>query len=220
MTDKYNSSSNQEYDPKKLTKCVMEKDGICRYKDKQSDDKTIFLSSVIIIDKEIIQNRHDIFGLLKQFESPDDILVLETPTVLPIPKDADNISVNIHHLIDFRCELLATQINVSKFLLAGYMIVLALWFYRNAHYPNTMTVLHRILSVPPVVKLFLMAGNYMTFYFCPWENANIKIYLILLKILLNLIFESILIASLFLIATGFKIARSNISMNNFIVMLS
>lgn len=219
MTEKYNTEINQEYDPKILTKCVKERDGVCRYKDK--DGKTLFLTDIIIIDKEIIQNQHEVFSLLKQFESPDEVLVLETAAVLPIPKDSDNISVNIHHLIDFRCGMLDTQIEVSKILMVCYMIVLALWFYRNiVHYPNTMTVLHRLLTVPPVVKVLLMLSNYLMFLFCPWKNANIKIYLILIKILLNLVFESILIGTFFLIAMGFKIARSNISMKNFIIMLS
>ena len=133
----------------------MERDGVCRYKDK--DGKTLFLTDIIIIDKEIIEKKHEVFGLLKRFESPDEVLVLETSAVLPLPKDNDNISVNIHHLIDFRCGMLDNQIEVSKVLMVGYMIVLALWFYRNiVHYPNTMTVLHRLLTVPPVTKVFLM----------------------------------------------------------------
>lgn len=83
-----------------------------------------------------------------------------------------------------------------------------------------MTVLHRLMSVPPTVKFFLMVVNYLMFFTCPWKNANLKIYIILFKILLNLIFESMLIGTLFLISIGFKIARSNVSMRNFVIMLS
>lgn len=88
------------------------------------------------------------------------------------------------------------------------------------HHPNTNTFLHRIMSGPPIIKLFLMVTSYLVFFTCPWNNANVKIYIILVKILLNLIFESVLVGSLFLISIGFKIARSDISMFNFAVMLS
>lgn len=44
-------------------------------------------------------------------------------------------------------------------------------------------------------------------------------YLILAKILLNLVFESILVGAFFLIAFGYMIATSNISVKNFIIML-
>ena len=58
------------------------------------------------------------------------------------------------------------------------------------------------------------------FFTCPWNNPTIKIYIILIKILLNLVFESMLIGSLFLIAMGFKIARNNVSLKDFVIMLS
>ena len=102
----------------------------------------------------------------------------------------------------------------------AYIIALMLWIYRNLyHYPRTMTVLHRLLTIPPLVKLTLMMTNYSMLYLCPWYNGNVKMYIILAKILLNLIFETILIGSFFLVAYGFKIARNSITMKSFTIML-
>lgn len=127
----------------------------------------------------------------------------------------------MYHLIDYNCEMLDSETGSTKLLLAAYLIVLALWLYRNVvHYPNTMTVLHRLLTIPPVLKVMLMATNYMMFYLCPWKNANLRIYIILIRILINLVLESMLIGIFFLISMGFKIAKSNVSIRNFVIMLT
>lgn len=101
-----------------------------------------------------------------------------------------------------------------------YTVVLILWVYRNVyHYPRTMTVLHRLLTVPLALKLTLMVSNYCMFYLCPWYSGNLRMYIILAKILLNLIFETILVGVFFLVSFGFKIAKNNISVRNFVTML-
>ena len=198
---------------------MKERDEICRYKNEEGE--TIYLTDVIIADKEIIDNKEKEFQLLQRLESSNNILVLEAKEKLPKFSSANEISLRIHHLIDYNCKMLDSEMKMTLIFLLCYCIILSLWFYRNlVHYPNTMTVMHRLLSVPPCVKFFLMVLNYLMFFTCPWKMPNLKIYIILLKILLNLVFESMLLGSLFLISMGFKIARTNISMQNFVVMLS
>lgn len=51
-----------------------------------------------------------------------------------------------------------------------YFVVLTLWLYRNwYHYPRTTTVLHKVLTIPPSLKLMLMICNYSMFNLCPWK---------------------------------------------------
>ena len=116
--------------------------------------------------------------------------------------------------------MLSTESSYTKFICLLYFIVFLLWVYRNKyHYPNTMTVLHRMLTVPPFVKFLLVFTNYYFFYLCPWKSISVKAYVILIKVLLNLIFESILVGVFFLIAMGYKIAKSNVTNKEFGIML-
>lgn len=161
MTDKFNSSDSSKYSPNELKLCEMDPDGICRYRNDKRD--IVYLADAIIVDKDVMQTHRDIFQLMKYFESSENVLVLVTNEPLPLVNDK-NITAAVYHLIDYNCELLDSETGSTKLLLAAYLIVLALWLYRNVvHYPNTMTVLHRLLTIPPVLKVMLMATNYIMF---------------------------------------------------------
>lgn len=174
----------------------------------------------MLINSVVERKENSTFALMREFESSTEILVLVTKNELP-QLNTEKMKVSVHHLIDYRCEMLDTETFVSKLLLLLYAIIISLWFYRNVvHYPSTMTSLHRLLSIPPVAKLVLMAVNYLLYTACPWRYLNLKIYLILFKILLNLVFESVLVGTFLLIAMGYKIAKSNVSIRNFVVMMT
>lgn len=101
-----------------------------------------------------------------------------------------------------------------------YLFSLIMWTYRNTfHYPHTVSVVQRMMAVPPSMKFVLMFGNYLLFSMCPWENPNIKMYVILFKILLNLISESLLVGFLFSIIFGFKIVRNDLPVRYFVTLL-
>lgn len=165
-------------------------------------------------------------NLLRHFENPNDVLILiaEEDQIESIRNNSiqvtNKISASVYHQINFKCEMLKDESSVTGIIWMIYIITLILWVYRNTyHYPRTMTVLHKLLTVPLVLKLILMMTNYGMLYLWPWYSGNLKMYIILAKILLNLIFETILIGAFFLIAFGFKIARNNISVRSFITML-
>lgn len=151
----------------------------------------------------------------------EKVLVLTLEEPFDIPVNIGELTLRVHHKIDYHCDMLGLEMLATKILLVLYLLVLSLWFYRNiVHYPNTMTVLHRLMSIPPVAKFILIFANYLMYSFCPWKNVSIKNYIILVKVLLTLVFESVLIGTFFLIAMGYKIARSNISLRNFGIMIT
>ena len=129
-------------------------------------------------------------------------------------------SVSIYHKIEYKWELLHNEGIWTLVLLLTYLFSLILWTYRNTfHYPHTVTIVQRMMTIPPSFKFVLMFGNYLLFSLCPWENPNIKMYLILCKILLNLISESLLVGFLFSITFGFKIVRRDLSVKYFVTLL-
>ena len=208
-------------------------DQTCRYK--ENDNKTTaYLTHVIIIDQNIVEGtqqmrtsgKESYINLLRHFENPNDVLILiaEEDQIEAIRNNSiqvtNKISASVYHQINFKCEMLKDESSVTGIIWMIYIITLILWVYRNTyHYPRTMTVLHKLLTVPLILKLILMMTNYGMLYLWPWYSGNLKMYIILAKILLNLIFETILIGAFFLIAFGFKIARNNISVRSFITML-
>lgn len=159
-------------------------------------------------------NKAESIELLHKFDSPPDTVVLKSDDQGTLVIEANSIEnnpdveVSIQHTIDYQCKMLNSESHITEVLCLLYCGISVLWIYRNKyHYPNTMTVLHRLLSVPPVVKFILMVANFYMFYLCPWKNIDLKIYVILVKILLNLIYESITVGIFFLIAMGYKIAK-------------
>ena len=75
---------------------------------------------MIIVDQEIITGKEEAFKLLKEFESSDDVIVLKTNHSLPLYGPNDSVSVSVHHLIDFRCEMLDSEMKMTLVILVFY----------------------------------------------------------------------------------------------------
>jgi hypothetical protein len=181
----------------------------------------IFVGTTIIMINNIFENKTLTAKLAELIDPIEKVVALTIEEPIGIPANIGELTLRVHHKIDYNCNILGLETIATKILLVLYLLVLSLWFYRNVfHYPNTMTVLHRLMSIPPVAKLVLIFANYLMYTFCPWKNVSIKNYIILVKVLLTLIFESMLIGTFFLIAMGYKIAKSNISLRNFGIMIT
>ena len=166
------------------------------------------------------------FNLLRYFDNPDDIVILtasenQLRTLYNSSLQmSPSVSVSIYHKIEYKCEMLKNEETTTSILFLLYLFSLLLWIYRNTyHYPQTVTILHRLLTIPPSLKLLLMISNYMIYWLCPWDTPGVKMYLILAKILLNLISESIFVGILFSIIFGYRLVRSTLPVKYFVVML-
>lgn len=124
MTDRYKAKDDNKYDETKLELCTMDDDGICRYKSEANS--TVYLSHVMIVDEEIIEQDKLAFKLMRQFESPDDILIMlaDNKQIETIKANSltetSKITANVHHLIDFRCEMLNSESEATRILCILY----------------------------------------------------------------------------------------------------
>lgn len=98
FTDKFNQGKEGTYNPKKLDLCEKDHDYICRYRD--SNDEVVYLSDMIIVDKDLLTNENSSFTLMKEFESSENVLVLIANTTLPLT-GKENTTAHVHHLIDY-----------------------------------------------------------------------------------------------------------------------
>lgn len=104
---------------------------------------------------------------------------------------------------------------------AIYLSLTTVWVCWNMFkHPSETTVLHKIMAVPPILKLIECLMYYLLSADCPWTNYPYFSYLILNRMLVCLVSESVLIGMCFLISFGYKIARSNITRRNISVLMS
>ena len=116
FTDRYDHEDNAKFNPSEVKFCRKDMDQVCRYK---SDDgnKTTFITHVIIADPDIIHK--EVFGLLKRFDNPNDILILRADEdQLELIRNNsiqvnNNITSSVYHQLDFRWGMLKDEASVS-----------------------------------------------------------------------------------------------------------
>jgi hypothetical protein len=120
--------------------------------------------------------------------------------------------VEVDYKVTYRCFLLNSLMETCKFFSLLYLMLLIWWLYHHfMKRSTTRTMLHKILISLPILRLLYTIMNYFFFKICPWENFMTDTYIKLMRIILNLLYQSLLVGTMVLAAQGFKIARRDIT---------
>lgn len=123
----------------------------------------------------------------------------------------DEILIDYEYHVYFNCWVKIGWMQFDWFLLCVYGGIFLYWIYLIMGYHwRTRTLFHKLIAVLPVLKIGYLLISIKEIEYCPISDTN-RYFFLTLKIIPNLLLQSLISGCIILACLGFKIVRKDLT---------